>query len=90
MRQEYKKLWDDYKLLDGKKDQQVVVYMACQRIGDFTQIAFIQRDIIPDHDWNTWWSYMTDQYDESPFYRAFLAKRPTWYAFLDAIKPENR
>jgi len=98
LRQEYKKLWEEFSQLDEKKDKQgdggkgrqVVVYMACQRIADFTQIAFIQRDVIPNHDWNTWWSYMTDQYDESPFYRAFLANRPTWYAFLDAIKPENR
>jgi hypothetical protein len=96
--QEYKKLWEEFSQLDDKKDKtaeankgrQIVVYMACQRIGDFTQLAFIQRNIIPDNDWNSWWSYITDQYDESPFYRAFLAKRPTWYAFHNAIKPENR
>jgi hypothetical protein len=88
VRDEYAKMWADYKALD--KDEQVKVYMTCQRIADFSQIAFVQRHVLPDDDWDTWWNYITDQYDESPLYRVFLSRRPGWYAFLDAVKPENR
>ena len=88
VREEYVKMWDEYRMLD--EHGQTLLYLGCERIADFSQIAFMQREILPDEDWNTWWSYLTDQYDESPFYRIFLSKRPSWYAFIDAIKPQNR
>jgi hypothetical protein len=81
-------LWEEYKKLP--EEEQTLVYLGCQRIADFSQIAFVQRDMLPADDWDTWWSYITDQYDESPIYRDFLSRRPTWYAFLEAIKSENR
>jgi hypothetical protein len=81
-------LWDAFHKLP--EDQQVMVKLGCMRIADFTQMAFLQRKTLPADDWDTWWSSMTDQYDECPMYRDYLAKRPTWYAFDDAIRPENR
>jgi hypothetical protein len=87
-RDEYKKLWEEYSKVD--EDKQTLLYLGCERIADFSQIAYMQREVLPDEDWNTWWSYITDQYDESPFYRVFLSKRPTWYAFLEDIKPGKR
>jgi hypothetical protein len=88
VRDEYAKMWADYQALD--RDEQVKVYMTCQRVADFSQIAFVQRHELPDDDWDAWWNCITDLYDESPLYRVFLSKRPGWYAFLDAVKPENR
>lgn len=88
-REEYAQLWKDF-CCESKEDR-VRIYMACMRIGDFTQIAFMQRKLMPKKDWNTWWNYFTDQYDESPFYRVYLTKkRPRWYAFLTEITPKHR
>jgi hypothetical protein len=67
-----------------------MVYLGCERIADFTQVAFVQREALPADEWNTWWTYMADQYDESPIFRDYLAKRATWYSFPDAVKAENR
>jgi len=88
LRDEYTKMWDEYSKLEEK--DQTMLYLGCMKIADFSQIAFMQREVLPNEDWNTWWSYIADQYDESPFYRVYLSKRPTWYAFLDAVKPQNR
>ena len=93
---EYTKLWEDFEALDknnrGDRYEQFKVYMACQRIADFSQLAFLQRDVLPAEDWDTWWNYITDQYDESPLYRIYLAKRARWYSpeFVEAVKPDPR
>lgn len=81
-------LWDEYMKLP--EEEQTLIYLGCERMADFSAIAFFQREALPDDDWDTWWSYIVDQYDENPIYRDFLSKRPTWYAFLDAVKPANR
>jgi hypothetical protein len=72
------------------EEQRVLVYLACERITDFMQVTFVQRDALPADEWDTWWRSFGDQYDESPVLRDYLAKRSTWYAFVEAIKPENR
>ena len=81
-------MWEEYKKLP--EEDQILVYVGCEKFADFSEIAFMQRELLPPDDWDTWWSYITDQYDESPIFRDFLSKRPTWYAYLEAIKPENR
>jgi hypothetical protein len=81
-------LWQEFKKLP--EDQQIVVDLGCDRIADFMQVAFVQRSVLPADEWNKWWSYFADQYDESPILRGYLVKRAAWFAFTDAIKPENR
>lgn len=85
---EYDKLWKDFEALNEEEKDKV--YWGCVQIADFTQIAYMHQPLFPDQDWNTWWSYFTDQYDESPFYRVFLSKRTDWYAFADDILPGKR
>jgi hypothetical protein len=85
---EYEKLWNDFEALN--EEEKSKVYWGCVQIADFTQIAYMHEPLFPDRDWNTWWGYFTDQYDESPFYRVFLSKRPGWYAFTDDLLPGNR
>jgi hypothetical protein len=81
LKEEYEKL---------SEEERTLIYLGSEQLADFSQIAFMQRDILPADDWDTWWSYITDQYDESPIYRDFLLKRSAWYAFLEEVKPENR
>jgi hypothetical protein len=80
-------LADEYQKLSA--EDQVLIYVGCEKIADFSEIAFMQRDLFPPDDWDTWWRYMVDTYDESAVYRDFLAKRKDWYAFVDELQPEN-
>jgi hypothetical protein len=57
-------LADEYQKLP--EEDQVLIYVGCEKIADFSEIAFMQRDLFPSDDWDTWWRYMADTYDEAP------------------------
>lgn len=83
-----KQLQEEFDKLEDS--QKALVRLGCDKLADFMQVAFLQRDKLPDADWNNWWSSMCDEYDESLVLREYLMKRRKAYAFINAIKPETR
>lgn len=66
------------------------IKLGCEKIADFMQVAFTQRELFPDGDWNTWWAYFCDAHDESPKLRDFLKDRDTWYEFTPILSDKKR
>jgi hypothetical protein len=83
-----KQLQEEFDKLD--EAQKSLVWLGCDKVADLMQVTFLQRDKLPDADWNNWWNGMCDDYDESPMLREYVSKRRKSYAFIDAIKPEAR
>lgn len=83
-----KQLQDEFDKLD--ESQKSLVRLGCDKMADLMQVTFLQRDKLPDADWNNWWSSMCDEYDESLVLRDYVAKRRKSYAFIEAIKPGVR
>jgi hypothetical protein len=72
------------------QNQKILLELACEKIADFMQVVFLQRDVLPAQDWDNWWSSICDQYDEGPLLRDYLQRRAKWYAYGTALLPENR
>ena len=71
-------------------ERQGIINTVCEMLADHADLAFLQRRDLPSDEWNNWWSYMSDLYDESPVFRAFLERRSNWYSIDEALKNKNR
>lgn len=61
------------------------VWQYCEALADFFEYTYALRDLLPESDWNGWWTYFSDAYEESHFLKIFMTSRPGWYTINDVL-----